>query len=151
MVSTGYTDFGEEWAQKNAWRQDEITRDTSIEVLLFDDSVDSTDDTSDVGDITTELDDTTDYGRQTFTLDSVDVELSVVDGNVRIESAETFQLGTTSGNFDAYGLVNTFQSDVVGTDTEPTPHLLATATIDNGPFDADQLEDIEIIVRGDLD
>ena len=150
MVSTGYTDFGEEWAQKNTWRQDEITRDTSIEVLLFDDSVDETDDTSDVGDITTELDDGN-YARQTFTVDDVDVSLEFVDGNVRIEASEEFDLTDTTGTFDAYGLVNTFESDVVGTDSDPTPHLLTTATIDNGPFDADQLTDIEILVRGDLD
>jgi hypothetical protein len=83
MVSSGYSDVGEEWKQKLLYRQDLITRDTTIEVLLYDDSADSLTDSSDIGDVTTEPTDGN-YTRQTFTLDSGDADLSNFTGSFEV-------------------------------------------------------------------
>lgn len=150
MVSIGYHDVGEEWSQKLAWRRDLITRETEVDVLLFDDSVDSLDDTSDVSDITTELSGGQ-YARQTVNLDSGDVSLSVSGGNLRVSGTVTFDIDGTSGSFDSYGLVNEFTSDIVNNETTPNPHLIATAILDGGPYDAANFSAFGVQFRGDLD
>ena len=123
MVSEGYHDVGEEWAQKLAFRQDEITRETTVEVLLYDDDTDALTDADDVGDITTEPTDG-DYERQTFTLDSEDVELSVSDGQILAEASVLFDLTDTTGTVNASGTVIEFQSDVFNDEEGENPHLL---------------------------
>ena len=150
MVSTGYHDTGEEWAHKFAFRQDTITRDDTIEVLLYDDSVDELDDTSDVGDITTEPDDGN-YTRQTFTLDGEDVTLSVVDGQLRAEATVTFDVTDTTGTVDATQTVVDFQSDIVNSETEANPHFLYSATLDIGSQDLSNFTSLETTVQIDID
>lgn len=149
MTSTGYHDVGEEWAHKFAFRQDLITRDTTVEVLLYDDSTDALTDASDVGDITTEPNDGN-YVRQTFTLDSSDVTLSVVNGDLRAEATVTFDVEDTTGTVDASGTVADFQSDVVNAETAANPHLLYTATLDIGSVDLSQFTSLEVTARLDL-
>lgn len=150
MVSSGYTDVGEEWSQKLTWRSDLISRDTTLDVLLFDDSTDLTDDTSDVGDISTELSGGS-YVRQTLDLDSSDITLEVDSGNLRVKGTVTFDLNGVTGTFDAYGLVNDFQSDVVNSETTINPHLVATAELDGGPYSAGNFATFGVQFRGDLD
>ena len=150
MVSEGYHDTGEEWAHKNAFRQDEITRNTTVEVLLYDDGTDELTDTDDVSDITTEPTDGN-YSRQTFTLDSADVELSVVDGQLLAEATVTFDLEDTTGTVDASGTVVDFQSDIVNDEEEANPHLLYTATLDIGSQDLSNFTELETNVQIDLD
>lgn len=149
MVSTGYSDVGEEWSQKSTYRQDLITRDTTIEVLLYDDATDSLDDTSDVGDITTEPNDGN-YARQTFTLDSTDVSLSVQSGDLRAEATVTFDVDGTTGTVDASGCVISFQSDVVNSEGSQSPHLIYTATLDIGSVDLANFTSLETNVQLDL-
>ncbi len=150
MVSTGYTDVGEEWSQKLTWRSDLITRDTTLDVLLYDDSTDALDDASDIGDITTELSGGN-YARQTLNLDSSDISLSIVNDKLRVTGTVTFDLNSTTGTFDAYGLVNDFQSDVVNSETTDNPHLVATATLDGGPYSAGNFATFGVQFRGDLE
>jgi len=150
MVSTGYTDVGEEWSQKLTWRSDLVTRDTTIDVLLYDDSTDALDDTSDIGDITTELTGGS-YTRQTLNLDSTDISLSVNNGNLRVVGTVTFDLNGTTGTFDAYGLLVDFQSDIVNSETGQNEHLVATATLDGGPYSAGNFATFGVQIRGDLD
>ena len=150
MVSEGYHDTGEEWAQKLAFRQDTITRETTVEVLLYDDDTDALTDADDVGDITTEPTDGN-YTRQTFTLDSPDVELSVVDGQLLAEATVTFDLADTTGTVNASGTVVDFQSDIVNAETEPNPHLLYTATLDIGSQDLSNFTELETNVQIDLE
>jgi len=149
MVSTGYSDVGEEWSQKSTYRQDLITRDTTIEVLLYDDATDSLDDTSDVGDITTEPNDGN-YARQTFTLDSTDVSLSVQSGDLRAEATVTFDVDGTTGTVNASGCVVSFQSDVVNSEGSQNPHLIYTATLDIGSVDLANFTSLETNVQLDL-
>ena len=149
MVSSGYHKTGAEWAHKFAFRQDTITRDDTIEVLLYDDSVDELDDTSDVGDITTEPTDG-DYARQTFTLDDPDVDLSFVDGQLRAEATVTFNVSGTTGEVDATQTIVDFQSDVVNDESEANPHFLYSATLDFGTADLSQFDNLQTTVIIDL-
>jgi len=139
MTSEGLSNFGEEWEHKLAFRQDLITRDTTIEVLLYNDSTDALTDSSDVGDITTEPTDGN-YTRQTFTLDSADVTLAVEGGDLRAEATVTFDVTGTTGTVDASACVVSFQSDVVNSETAQNPHHIysASLTTPNGdPLSAD--------------
>ena len=149
MVSSGYHETGAEWAHKFAFRQDTITRDDTLEVLLYDDSVDELDDTSDVGDITTEPDDG-DYARQTFTLDDPDVDLSFVDGQLRAEATVVFNVSGTTGEVDATQTIVDFQSDVVNDESEANPHFLYSATLDFGTADLSQFDNLQTTVIIDL-
>jgi len=149
MASTGYTDVGEEWSQKSSWRQDLITRDTTLEVLVFDDSTDATSDTSDVGDITTEPTDGN-YTRQTVTLDSADISLSIDSGDLRASGTVTFDMDGTTGTADAWGAVIDFQSDVVNSETAQNPHLISTATFDRGSQDLSNFTSLDVTINLDL-
>ena len=135
MVSSGYSNVGEEWKQKTLYRQDQITRDTTLEVLLYDDSTDSLSDSSDIGDVTTELSGGN-YSRQTVTLDGTDVSLSQVSGEIQAEYVVTFDMTSVSGDFDSAGVVVDFQSDVVNAEGSQNPHLIYTSTISNNTLDA---------------
>jgi len=150
MVSEGYHDTGAEWAHKFAFRQDTITRDDTIEVLLYDDSTDELTDSSDVGDITTEPTDG-DYARQTFTLDDTDVTLSEEAGQIRAEATVTFDVTDTTGTVDATQTVVDFQSDVVNDESDANPHFLYSATLDFGSADLSQFDNLQTTVVIDLD
>jgi len=150
MVSTGLHNVGEEWSQKTNFRQDLLTRDTTLDVLLFDDSVDGLTDSSDIGDITTEPTDGN-YTRQTVTLDSADVSFSVVDGDLRAEAVLTFDVENTTGTVDSWGSVIEFQSDVVNSEASANPHLLATANFRDGSRDLSNYLTFDLDVRFDLD
>jgi len=154
MVSTGYSNVGEEWSQKFTFRQDLITRDTTIDVLLFNDATDATDDTSDVGDITTEPTDGN-YTRQTFTVDSTDVTLSIESGDLRATAEVTFDTDGTTGSVDASACVVDFQSDVVNAEGSANPHLIYSGLLqdsDGNPFTADlsQFTSLTTTVQLDL-
>lgn len=149
MVSTGLSDYGEEWEHKLAFRQDLITRDTTVEVLLYDDNTDALTDGSDVGDITTEPTDGN-YTRQTFNLDSADVTLSVDGGNLRAEATVTFDVDGTTGTVDATACVVDFQSDIVNSEMGQNPHHIYSATFDIGSQDLSSFTSLETNVQLDL-
>lgn len=140
MTSTGLHDTGEEWAQKYSWRQDLISRGASVDVLLYlDDSDidgdgvnegDQLIDASDVGDITTEPSDGN-YVRQSVSLDSADVSLSVVNGDVEAEFTVTFDTTNTTGHIDAHAVVADFQSDIVNAESGSNPHLVTSAAYES--------------------
>jgi hypothetical protein len=149
MVTTGYSDFGEEWAQKLAFRSDLITRDLTVEVVLFNDAVDQTDDTSDAPDITTEPT-TGNYSRQTFSLDGPDVAISSQSGDIRAEATVTFDLANTTDTVDSSAAIVDFQSDVVNSETTQNPHLLFAASLDIGSVDLSNFTSIEVTPQLDL-
>jgi len=150
MVSTGLHDTGEEWQQKTTYRQDQIgTRDTTIEVLLFDDSTDTLTDSSDIGDITTEPTDGN-YARQTINLDGSDVTLSQNSGDIRATATVTFDVTNTTGTVDAAATVVDFQSDIVNAEGSANPHLLDSGTLDAGSQDLSNFTSLDIQVNIDL-
>jgi hypothetical protein len=149
MVSTGYSDYGEEWAQKLAFRNDLITRDTTLSVILFNDTVDGLTDGSDFGAITTEPT-TGNYSPQTLTLDSSDVTLSIQSGDLRAEGTVTFDLTNTSDTVDSSAVVVDFTSDIVNNETSPNPHPIYTASLDIGSIDTSNFTSIEVATQLDL-
>ena len=128
MVSSGLSDWGEEWKQLWKYRQDNITRDTSLEILLFNDSTDSITDSDDVGSVTTEPSDGN-YTRQTVTLDSSDVTLTQESGEIQAQIVVTFDVTDTTGTIDSAMALNDFTSTVVGSDGSATTHHIWSANI----------------------
>lgn len=150
MATTGLSDVGEEFVWKTAFRQDRInSRDTGIDVLLYNDSTDSLDDTSDLADISTEPNDGN-YTRQTLTLDSTDLSLQVASGDIRVTGSVTFDVLNTTGSVDAWGVVVDVESDIVGSDTAQNPHLLASATFGTGSRDLTNYDSLTVNVNIDL-
>jgi len=150
MVTVGYSNLGEEWAQKNAFDRRDLDRNTSVRVLLYDDDVDELDDTSDVGDITTEPTDGN-YERQSIDLDSDDFSLTIEDGLLRVEGDVTFDVDGTTGTINATAVVSDFQSTVVNDETEAEEHLLYSSTIDIGSQDLEAFTSLTAFPRLDLD
>lgn len=147
MAATGYHDTGEEWAQKHTYRQDQISRESSLDVLLYDDSTDDLADSDDIGDISTEPD-SGNYSRQSFDLDSSDVELTEEGGDVRATVTVTFDVTDTTETIDAYALVANFTSDVVGDASTAGNHLVTSATVEER--DLGQNDEVDVEVRLDL-
>jgi len=150
MVTVGYSNLGEEWAQKNAFDRRDLDRNTSVRVLLYDDDVDELDDTSDVGDITTEPTDGN-YERKSIDLDSDDFTLTVEDGLLRVEGEVTFDVADTTGTINATAVVSDFQSTVVNDETEAEEHLLYSSTLDIGSQDLEAFTSLTAFPRLDLD
>jgi hypothetical protein len=150
MPSTGLSDYGEEWEHKFAFRQDLLgTRDTTIEVLLYNDATDAIGDTDDVGAVTTEPTDGN-YTRQTFTLDSADVTITQTGGDIRAEATVTFDVDGTTGMVDSSMCVVDFQSDIVNSEGAQNPHHIYSATLDIGSQDLSNFTSIEVTPRLDL-
>lgn len=150
MTSTGLSDWGEEWEHKWAFRQDLLgARDTTMEVLLYDDSTDQLTDASDVDAITTEPSDGN-YTRQTFSLDSSDVSVSVEGGKLRAEATVTFDLTDTTGFVDASACVVSYQSTLVGSETGQNPHHVYSAGLDIGGQDLSNFTSLEVNPQLDL-
>jgi len=154
-----YTQHGEEFVQRTAYNDIEVTE---LDFLLFNQDHsngggDNLDETDDVGDITTELTGSA-YARQTESMPQT-LSFSRVDfdgdGNdeVRVEiDGVTFDLSDDTGeDFDAIGIIATFQSSVISSDGSATDHLIGvigvperntndysgTVTFDNFGFDQD--------------
>lgn len=149
MTSDGYSNWGEEWAQKYAWRQDQITRDTSLEVLLYDDSSDSISDSDDVGAVNTEPDDGN-YARQPVTLDGSEVSLSQESGDIRASATVTFDVTDTTGTVDASMTVVDFTSDIVNSEGSQNTHHVYSAMLDIGDTDLSQFTSLDVTVQLDL-
>lgn len=149
MTSTGYHDTGEEWAQKLTWRQDLISRDASVTVLLYNDSTDALSDSSDVGAITTEPTDGN-YARQTLSLDGTAISLSTSSGDVRASGTVVFDTENTTGTVDAYAVIATFQSDVVNSESSENNHLITSAGVGTHDLGADNIDQLDVKVNLDL-
>lgn len=150
MTSTGYSDFGEEWAQKNAFRQDTLgTRDATLEVLLYDDSTDTITDSDDVAAVTTEPTDGN-YTRQSITLDSSSVTITQEGGDIRAEGVVTFDVTDTTGTVDSTMCLIDFQSDVVNNETAQNTHHIFSDDFDIGSQDLSNFTSIETTIRLEL-
>lgn len=150
MAADGLHDVGEEWAQKNSFRQDQITRDTTVEVLLYDDTADSLADSDDIGDITTEPT-TGNYSRQTLTLDSSDFSLTVQGGDLQVQGTPSFDVTGTTESVDAWAAVVDFQSDVVNAEGSQNPHLISSAAFATGDRDLGGIDTLNVNVNLTLD
>jgi hypothetical protein len=150
LTSNGYHDTGEEWSQKHTYRQDQITRDASVDVLLYDDSADALTDSSDIGDITTEPT-TGNYSRVSLSLDNSDLSLDVDGGNLRVQGLASFDTDNTTETVDAYAVAASFTSEVVNSEGSPNEHLIFSATLDGGSEDLSGVTTFDVEINGVLD
>jgi len=146
MTSTGYHDTGEEWAQKCTYRQDLLVRNTTVSVLLYNDSTNALADADDIAAITTEPTDGN-YARQTLSLDATDLSLSVSGGNVQASGTVTFDVTNTTGTVDAYAVVVNYQSDVINSETGANDHLVTSAVIESSGIDLTNWEGLDVQVN----
>lgn len=135
------TPIGEEFYQKWAWRQDLISRsNTTIEVGVYNQATDSLTEDNDLADITTEPSDGN-YARQTFTMDSSDVDVkSNGEAWVLDIMDHTFDMINTTGTADHYFIAITFQSDEAG-DSSATKHLISVGPLEKS-YDLSSIDEL---------
>jgi hypothetical protein len=151
MAVNGTHDTGEEFKQKSIFRQDAIgTRPTTVEVGLYNDATDALGEVDDVGAITTEPT-TGNYTRQTLSLDTSDLSLSVDGaGDLAVDGTVSFDVTDTGETVDAYFLTVSFQSDVVNSETAANEHLLVSATFNGGSEDLSNSSAIDVTISDTL-
>lgn len=149
MAVNGTHDTGEEWKQKVLYRQDLINaRDVSVDVGLYNDSSDNLSQANDLSAIATEPT-TGNYNRQTLSLDSGDISLSVDGGSdLKAEGTVSFDVTDTGETVDGFFVVVTFQSDVVNAEAGENDHLLISATF--GSTDLSNYTSIDVNVEDTL-
>lgn len=128
-MTTQLHDTGEEFLMDVVFREDTITKPSTISVGLFNDSTDALSDGSDVGDITTEPSGGS-YARQNATLDGGDFtnEDSGGDWQTTITD-QTFDTSDSTQDVDAYLIVVNYQADDTA-DGSANDHLFWTGQLD---------------------
>lgn len=129
-MTTQLHDTGEEFAIKDLFRHDQITKPASLNIGLFEDATDALSDNSDVGDITTEPTGSA-YARQSASLDGSDFTPQDNGSNnwEVVIADQTFDTSDSSQSVDAYFIVVTFQATDTG-DGSATDHLYWTGDLD---------------------
>ena len=142
MAVDGTHDVGEEFKQKSIYRADTLSRPTTLDVLLYNDSTDNLSESSDIADITSEPS-AGNYTRQSVSFDSSDLSLSV-DGssNLQVEGSVTFDTLDTGDTVDGYALVASFTSDVLNAETGSNDHIIASSTF--GTTDLSNFSDVTV-------
>lgn len=142
-------DVGEEALIRDFFVGD-ITKPTTLDVGVYDDSVDGLGDADDLNAITTEPS-ATGYARQSVGIDgstTLNVTAQDTAGDWEVEFDDlTFDVSNvTSGNFDSYFVVINFQSDDKG-DTASQDHLFASGPLDRS-YDAGALSSFTLTKAG---
>lgn len=135
-MTTTLHDTGEEYIL-DVVMDGSVSRVTSVDVGLYNDDTDSLSEDDDVGDITTEPSGS-DYERQSVDLDS-DATNEDEDGDWQTTfSQQTFDVGDSSQEVDAYFVVVSFTSDDTD-DSEDNDHLFFTGDLDQ-TYDLSQID-----------
>lgn len=112
------------------FREDTITKPTSVQISLFNDSTDALSDGSDVGDITTEPSGSA-YAKQSASIDTSDFTNSDSSGDWQTTIADqTFDTSDSSQSVDAYYIVVNFDSDDTSDGGTATDHLFWSGNLD---------------------
>jgi hypothetical protein len=129
-MTTQLHDTGEEFAIKDLFREDEITKPADVSIGLFNDATDALSDTSDVGDINTEPSGAA-YATQTASFSSADfTSQDNASGNWEVVIADqVFDTSDSSQDVDAYYVEVTFQAEDTG-DGSANAHLYWTGDLD---------------------
>jgi hypothetical protein len=128
-MTTQLHDTGEEFVIDVVFREDTVTKPNSVSVGLFNDSVDSLSDGSDIGDITTEPSGGS-YAAQSASLDGSDFSNTDAGGDWQTTiTDQTFDTSDSSQSVDAYYVSVTFTADDTG-DGGDTEHLFWTGQLD---------------------
>lgn len=132
MVSSGFHDVGEEYVSKLLWRSDLIAKPGSMDILLYEDLIDTLEDDDDIAQITSEASGGN-YSRQQVDIDSTAITLSqTVEEVLKGSFSVTFNVRNTGGTVDAWAAVASFQSDIVNAESSANPHVLVSASLDQG-------------------
>lgn len=141
------TDIGEEYVTRVIGN--DLTKVTSLDVGLYNNTTDSLSDTSDLADLSTEPTGSA-YSRQTISL-SGDVTMSNSGGDWQIQQSttETFDTSDSSQSVDSYFYVVNFNSTEAG-DASANDHMLIygdlDSTYDLSSIDSFNLDDTGISV-----
>jgi hypothetical protein len=129
-MTTQLHDTGEEFAIKDLFRGDQLTKPTSVNIGLFSDSTDNLSDNSDIGSINTEPTGSS-FSRQTASFDSSDFTVQDnTNGNFEtVISDQVFDTSDSSQDVDAYFIIVNFQSDDTN-DSSANDHLFFTGNLD---------------------
>lgn len=149
MTAPLTTDIGEEYLLTSYADGDSIT------FLLYDESTDNIQESDDLSGITTELDSTNSYARESSTVSSTQLAGGGNgDYGYDTDSPVEFDLSTNTETFDAIGYIATFDSSVAGDGGTATDHLIAVDTL-SATYDASnrdtitfQAENIEHTISG---
>lgn len=146
-MTTSLHDTGEEFIIDTTFRQDTLTRPTSVSIGLYNDGTDAFSDGNDVGDITTEPTGSA-YARQTATLDSGDFTNADNGGDWQTTIADqTFDTSDSTQNVDAYFIVVTFASEDTNDSGTATDHLFWTGDLDQ-EYDLNSVDSLTLSGSG---
>ena len=138
------------------FRGDTITKPSGVTIGLFHDGEvsgdttngDDLNDSSDVGDISTEPTGSA-YARQSASLDTTDFTVTYSSGDWQVEIAtQDFDVSDSDGTVDAYFVLVEFEADTTS-DSSPTDHLLWTDTLDKA-YDLSNISDTGKLADGRL-
>lgn len=144
-MTTQVHDTGEEFAVKDLFRIDLLTKPASVDIGLFNDATDVLSDSSDIGDVTTEPGGAS-YARQSASFDSADFTVQD-NANANWEAViadQTFDTTDSSQDVDAYFVVVNFQASDTG-DGSANDHLYFTGPLDQ-TYDLNSVD--EFILSG---
>jgi len=129
-MTTQVHDTGEEFAIKDLFRLDLLTKPASVSIGLYYDATDALADGSDIGAITTEPTGGS-YARQTASFDGADFTVQDnANGNWEaVIVDQVFDTSDSSQDIDAYFVVVNFQASDTG-DGAANDHLYFTGPLD---------------------
>lgn len=127
-MTVGLHDTGEELVVDILFRVDTVTKPSSLNIGLFNDSTDTLTEASDIGDITTEPAGSA-YATTTADLDTSDFTNQDNSGDWEsVIADQTFDTSDSTQTVDSYYTTASFQSDDTG-DSSANEHLFFTGTL----------------------
>lgn len=145
-MTTGLHNTGEEYIVDVLF-DGSISRVTSVDMTLFNDSTDSLSETSDLSAISTEPAGGS-FSRQTVNLNTTDVTNSKSGGDYQSDFAkQTFDTSDSSQSVDSYAIIVNFDSDEAGDGGTPSDHLFFTGGL-GGTSDLSQIDTFEVTNAG---
>ena len=129
--------------------EESVTKPSSIDVGLYDDATDALQDSSDIGDLTTEPGSGGTYSRTTLTFGPGDFTAeSNANGNWQVVFSDmTFDTSGESDPVDAYFCAITFDSEEQNDGGTPSEHLLFTGDLDQS-YDLTQIDSFTLSGAG---
>lgn len=122
---------GEEFAIKDLFREDLVTKPTSVSISLYEDATDNLADASDVADITTEPTGSL-FNQQTADFSTTQLTVQEnASGNFEVSiEDQVFDTEDSNINVDAYFVTVDYDSDFTGDGGTTTTHLFFTGDLD---------------------
>lgn len=127
------------------FRDDTVTKPSSVDVSLFNDSTDALTDSNDIGDVTTEPTGSA-FARQTVNVDSSttpNFTVSDASGDWEASASDVvFDTSDSSQTVDSYFVVVNFQSDDTS-DSSANDHLFWTGSLSQS-YDLSNVDELTV-------